>query len=316
MQNIVELVALIAIAALLAWSGFHIWRVKNRMVKWGGAGLLALLSVAVLSASALISLGMIKQHSRSAPLPDIKVAATPERIARGKDIADGFCGACHTKTGTLTGGYDVAVEIAIPVGSLVASNLTPAGSLRHWSDGEIFRAIRNGVDADGQWLTMMSYVNAGHLSDDDIKAVIAYIRSLPAAGDLTPEPPDHLNLLGLAMLGAGMLPSGNPIITEHISAPPKAPTVQFGEYILSYQDCRACHGKNLTGGVPGQLPPLGPDLNLVKDWTLAGFTAAMRTGIDPNGHQISEQMPWRAVGKMDDDELAAVYQYLTHLPNP
>jgi hypothetical protein len=41
----------------------------------------------------------------------------------------------------------------------------------------------------------------------------------------------------------------------------------------------------------------------------------MRTGIDPNGHQISEQMPWRSVGKMDDDELTAIYQYLTHLHN-
>jgi hypothetical protein len=48
---------------------------------------------------------------------------------------------------------------------------------------------------------------------------------------------------------------------------------------------------------------------------MAGFTAAMRTGIDPNGHQISEQMPWRSVGTMDDDELAAIYQYLTHMPN-
>jgi hypothetical protein len=82
MQNIVELVALIAIAALLAWSGFRTWRVKNRIVKWGGAGLLALLSVAVLSASALTSLGMIKQHSRSARIPDIKVAATPELSKR------------------------------------------------------------------------------------------------------------------------------------------------------------------------------------------------------------------------------------------
>ena len=32
-------------------------------------------------------------------------------------------------------------------------------------------------------------------------------------------------------------------------------------------------------------PPLGPDLNLVKDWKLADFIATMRTGIDPNGHE-------------------------------
>ena len=88
-------------------------------------------------------------------------------------------------------------------------------------------------------------------------------------------------MLGLAMLGAGMLPSGKPIVTEHISAPLKGPTFQFGEYILSYQDCRECHGKNLTGGMPGQLGPLGPDLNLVKDWTLEGFIATMRTGSIP-----------------------------------
>ena len=70
-----------------------------------------------------------------------------------------------------------------------------------------------------------------------------------------------------------------------------------------------------TGGVPGQMGPLGPDLNLVKDWKLAEFIATMRTGIDPNGHELSEQMPWRPIGRMDDDELAAVYEFLTHLPD-
>ncbi|WP_407158322.1 c-type cytochrome [Bradyrhizobium sp. STM 3557] len=315
MQNIVGLLALIAIAALLAWSAFRSWHSESGVIKWGGAGLLAVLSAVALSAGTLTSLGMIKQHGRSAPIPDIKVTATPELLARGKDIADGLCGACHSHTGTLTGGYDLALELQFPIGSFVAANLTPAGPLKRWSDGQIFRAIRNGVDADGRWLTMMSYIRAGRLSDEDIKAVIAYIRSIPPAGNPTPDPPDHMNMLGLIMLGAGMLPPAKPIVLGHVSGPLKGPTSQFGEYILAYQDCRECHGENLTGGVPGQLAPLGPDLNLVKDWKLAGFIAAMRTGIDPNGHQISEQMPWRSVGKMDDDELAAIYQYLAHMPN-
>jgi hypothetical protein len=39
-----------------------------------------------------------------------------------------------------------------------------------------------------------------------------------------------------------------------------------------------------------------------------------RKETDPGGgREISEQMPWRAIGKMDEEELAAVYQYLTHL---
>lgn len=315
MQNIVELLTLIAVAAVLARSAVRSWHAETRAIRWGGAGLLGGLSAAAVSVATLTSLGMIEQHRRSAPIPDVKVTPTPEMLARGKGIADGLCGACHSHTGTLTGGYDLAVELQFPIGSFVAANLTPAGPLKHWSDGEIFRAIRNGIDADGRWLTMMSYIRAGRLSDDDIKAVIAYIRNVPAAGNPTPDPPDRMNILGLIMLGAGMLPPAKPVITGHVSGPAKGPTSEFGEYILSYQDCRECHGEKLTGGVPGQLAPLGPDLNLVKDWTLAGFIAAMRTGIDPNGHQISEQMPWRSVGKMDDDELEAIYQYLTHMPN-
>ena len=109
--------------------------------------------------------------------------------------------------------------------------------------------------------------------------------------------------------------SGKPVSTDHISAPPKSATSQFGEYILSYQDCRECHGARLTGGVQGQLPPIGPGLSLVKEWTLAEFIATMRTGVDPSGHQLGKEMPWKPVGRMDDEELAAIYEYLTHLPN-
>ena len=87
------------------------------------------------------------------------------------------------------------------------------------------------------------------------------------------NPPDQLNLLGVIMLGAGMLPGGKPVFTGVITAPQTGPTVQYGEYILSYQDCRECHGANLTGGVEGQLGPIGPDLNLVKEWKLEGFIA-------------------------------------------
>jgi cytochrome c553 len=229
-------------------------------------------------------------------------------------IANTFCDACHSKTGPLTGGADVGKDFPMPVGSFVSSNLTPARRLSHWSDGEIFRAIRNGIDADGRWLTVMSYTNAGKLSDDDIQALIAYIRSQPAAGQETVNPPNQLNLLGVIMLGTGMLPGGKPVFAGVITAPPKGPTVQYGEYILSYQDCRECHGANLTGGVEGQLGPIGPDLNLVKEWKLEEFIATMRTGTDPSGHELSKQMPWRPIGKMDDEELVAVYQYLTHLP--
>src|SRR5260370_30353388 len=93
MQNIICLIALIAIAALLTWWGFRGWRVRNSLLKWGRLGLAGVLAVAVSSVSALLIAGMLKQHARSAPNPDLKVEVTPDRIARGKALVDGFCSA-------------------------------------------------------------------------------------------------------------------------------------------------------------------------------------------------------------------------------
>jgi len=314
MNIVITLTALIAFAILLIWSGFRACRIGNRLLKWSGVVLAAILVIAISSVSAMTTAGIVKQHARRAPVPDITVEITPERVARGKSISDSFCSGCHSKTGNLTGGREIGDEFPVPVGSFTSSNLTPAGALKNWSDGEIFRAIRNGVGADGRWLTVMSYVNAGRLSDDDTMAVIAYLRSLPCSGKPTPEPPDRLNLLGVAMLGAGMLPAGKPVSTGRVSAPPKGPTVEYGEYILSYQDCRECHGERLTGGVHGQLAPIGPGLGIVREWKLAEFITTMRTGVDPSGHKIDRLMPWQPIGRMDDQELAAVYEYLRQLP--
>ena len=38
MINILGLVEMVATAALLIWSGFRAWRVRNRFLKWGGVG--------------------------------------------------------------------------------------------------------------------------------------------------------------------------------------------------------------------------------------------------------------------------------------
>lgn len=212
MIDIVYPALLAIVSVLLAWCSVRAWRSKKALLKWAGACSAALIAVVVFVPAVLMGAGLVKRSARTAATPDLTVTATPAQIARGRAITDSFCGACHSKTGTLTGGEDIGKHFPIPVGSFVSSNLTPAGSLARWSDGEIFRAIRNGVDANGRWLFVMSITNAGKLSDEDIRAVIAYIRDQPAAGERTPEPPDHISPLGLMMLGAGILPQGKPVL--------------------------------------------------------------------------------------------------------
>lgn len=316
MSEMLEVAIAITLALLLALASLGAFRHKRRLIKWGVGGITALLALVVSLISLVAVVGLAGLHARSAPARSLDVGATAEQVRRGRDIADGFCSGCHAPDPTLTtltGGHDIGDHLPL-LGSFVSSNLTPEGPLARWSDGEVFRAIRHSVGADGRRLFIMSLTSASKLSDDDTKAVIGYLRSLPAAGSNTGTMPDRFSLLGLVMLGARLLPNAEPVSAATVTAPAKAPTAEFGEYILSYQDCRQCHGKNLTGGVPGQIGPLGPDLSGVKLWTLDQFVATMRTGINPNGHELGKEMPWQPIGRMDDDELRAIYEYLTHLP--
>ena len=316
MLNAICLVVLLGLVAVLAVLSARAWRSRNPWLRWGGVTLAGGATIALALASLVMVAGLYKMQARRAPVPDLKVAGTSAQITRGQAIAAAYCDACHSSAGTLTGGRNLAEHLPLPIGRLTAANLTPAGQLRQWSDGEIFRAIRNGIDADGHRLVIMSLTNAGGLSDDDIAAVIAYIRSVPAAGQPTPIPPDQLSPVGLIMVGTGLFPAGHAVFTGAITAPAKAVTADYGAYILSYHDCRTCHGPDLNGGVPGQFGPLGPSLAVVKDWKPDEFIVALRTGVDPYGHRIdSSVMPWRVIGKMDDEELAAIYAYLKRLPD-
>jgi mono/diheme cytochrome c family protein len=317
MSEIFEVALPVGLAALLTFVSLRAFRHKRALVRWGLCSIATLLTLVATIVGVFALAGLARLDAHGAPATSLTVAGTAEQVHRGHEIADGFCSGCHAPddlAADLTGDRDLGDHLPLPLGSFVAPNLTPAGQLSQWSDGDIFRTMRDGVDPGGRRLFIMSLTNVSRLSDDDTKAVIAYLRSLRADGRDTGAAPDRFSLLGLMMLGAHMLPDAKPAPAGVVTAPAKAPTAEFGEYILSYQDCRECHGKALTGGVPGQLPPLGPDLSVVKVWSFDQFVATMRTGVDPTGHELGKEMPWRPIGRMSDDELRATYEYLTHMP--
>ena len=132
------------------------------------------------------------------PPTAFKIEPTPERLARGKYLSDHVvgCTACHSKRDwtkfsgpidpdTLGMGGD---EFQLgPAGVLYAKNITPA-AIGSWTDGELLRAVTQGVSQDGTPLfPLMPYPHFGALDEEDIHAVLAYVRSWKAIEN-TPKP--------------------------------------------------------------------------------------------------------------------------------
>jgi mono/diheme cytochrome c family protein len=308
---------LLLITVALGWLAVRAFRSRRGLVKWLGGGLASVLALLFGLVSAVALVGLVGFYApRGGPVQALQVAGTPEQIARGEHLANAFCVECHSPTGELplTGGVDLGKDIPLPLGSFISVNLTPAGPLKDWSDGEILRILREGVDPNGRRLVMMGAVRARNMSDEDLHAIIAYLRSQPAAGEVTPAPPDRPNLLAVIMLALNLVPS-EPPVSGPISAPLKAATAEYGEYLVSFQDCTICHGPNLDGNPTSPLvDPAGPNLRVVRGWTAEQFVQTIRTGVDPSGHELSPVMPWRTIARLDDTELNAIYTYLLSLP--
>jgi len=315
--NIAGLLVIIALAVLFGWLVWRAWRAKNVAVKWIGTILSGLLTLVLVAISVLALVGLVKMNTRRGnPVREIQIEGTAEQVSRGEHLANAFCVDCHSLNGEfpMTGGRDLAKDLPMPLGNFVSVNLTPAGPLKDWSDGEILRVLREGVDRNGRPLVIMANTNVRYMSNEDLESVIAFMRSQPAVENQTPEPPDKPNLLAAILLGAGLLPEGQAPVTGTITAPPKEVNAEYGKYVVSYQDCTSCHGPDLNGGRQGQMAPIGPSLRVVKGWTQEQFLNTFRTGVDPNGLVLKDPMPWKAIGRLDEVELGALYMYLKSLP--
>ena len=131
-------------------------------------------------------------------------------------------------------------------------------------------------------------------------------------------------LLGRVLLLVGALPPADASVVDHtrpFPAPiPPGVTVEYGRYLATVGGCVGCHGPGLSGGrVPGVPPDFPPAANItpsgpIGQWSEADFFRALREGKRPNGAEINPFMPWQASGKMTDDEIRAVWQFLKSVP--
>lgn len=310
--NILFLAFLVALVIAFGFVAVRAWRSQNGVVKWGGTILAGLLTVLFAVVALVVGKGTF-DLLRPYPVAPVSVTieGTPEQIARGEYLAAFLCASCHSQNGELplTGGKNLSDDSGIPLGDVYPPNITPAGKIKDLSDADIFRILRSGVEPDGR-LTAMGFFPVRYLSDDDAKAVIAYLRhSQPVEGTRPPLSPSPLLA---ALVALGMIKAeGAELPIQPVTAPPKAATKEYGEYVANFGDCRGCHGPDLTGNAPPPAPPGASNLTvIVPNWSKDDFFKTMRTGIDPTGRQVSPLMPWKTIGKLDDVELEALYLYL------
>jgi len=192
------------------------------------------------------------------------------------------------------------------------------------TDQQIARALRYGIRSDGEALfDFMPFHNA---SDEDLTAIISYLRQQKPVAFSVPK--NELNLVGKAVKAFALKPAGP---TETIPrSVNRDTTAAYGKYLTgSIANCRGCHtnrnmmtgefiGPDFAGGLKFEVeadtaklflttPNLTPDnTGRIKDWTLEQFIARFRKGaLIPGTH-----MPWKQFGRMSDDELKAIYNYL------
>jgi mono/diheme cytochrome c family protein len=275
---------------------------------------------------------------KKAPPADIQIERTPERVARGEYLVTkvAACFDCHTPskggvhvpdlTQKGAGGVLFGKEDGLP-GEIYASNLTPdkATGLGTWTDGEILRAMREGVDKEGNALfPIMPYNNYRQLTEDDAQAIVAYLRTIPAIEHKVPE--RKLDFPLNIIVNLMPKPMDGPAPAE-----PKGLEAR-GKYLFTAASCADCHtpqgskGPDLTkanaGGMVFHAGPISyPAPNITQDketgigtWTDTQLEVALTQGLRPDGKGLRPPMPWFAYQGMSKDDVKALVTYVKTLP--
>jgi len=260
---------------------------------------------------------------------------TPEEIARGKYIfgATGGCG-CHTKPKdpVNSGGrrYD------LPFGTVYSSNITPdkETGIGGWTDDQILTAIRLGRRPNGERLTPVHpYLEFNGMTEEDARAVIAFLRTLPAVKRAPPA-----NQLKVPLFGSVFLPAWLATFATYEKPRASAPTsgIERGEYLVRVLGhCSECHTPRtmtmasdntrfLAGTAKGpenaEIPNITPDKDTGLTWTVEQIADFLGTGNKPDGDVVGglmgEVIEGTAAGYKDltQADRLAIAQYLKSVP--
>jgi mono/diheme cytochrome c family protein len=285
-----------------------------------GIGLGGLVGVLLLAGLILYLIGNARLNKTyDIPASNITLPTDAASVEFGKHRVETLCQGCH---GPDLSGIDNWFS-APPLGNIDSANLTSGkgGIGGEFTTEDYVRAIRHGIDRAGKPIFMTAVPSTAHLSDEDLGAIIAYLKTIPPVDHTVRE--RHFTPLARILLAAGMLgklPAESVSHDVHVTAPARGVTTEYGEYLVNTNDCHVCHGQNLNGGSypDPTIKKISPNLTPGGElgfWTEEQFINTIRTGTTPGGHQLNpEFMPWKIYRLFDDDELKAIWLYLQSLP--
>jgi cytochrome c5 len=293
----------------------------KRVLKWIAlVAVVVLVGVGAFVAYNAWAYGQSMAKVYDVPLPNIARSTDPAVIARGKHVTEsiGGCAAGDCHGSDLAGGKPIVMG---PLGTIAAPNITPGGPKGgQYSDGELARLILHGVRRDGKSVQFMPSQDLNWLPDDDVQAVISYLRTVPAVSK--PDGKIELGLLAKVLDRRGLVTVDVARRIDHgkrATAPTPAPTPAYGAFLA--RACQGCHGEHLTGGpIPGAPASIPVPKNItlhdsgIKGWAYTDFDRLLMQGIKKDGNKIDPFMPIDALSKMNDVEKQALWAYLESLP--
>lgn len=214
-------------------------------------------------------------------------APNPDKSAqwnRGAYLVQGpgHCGACHTGKNLLGGDKSEFLQGG-QIQNWFAPNITSDRKvgIGAWTADEIVEYLKTGRNARTGAAALMSEVvsnSTSKMSDDDLKAIAAYLKDVPGAGEKTAAAPDK------AVMNAGQA--------------------------IYVDSCSACHGSD-GKGTPHMFSPLAGNANVQSE----DPTTVMRVIVEGAQTVQTDQRPTASAmpaygWKLRDGDVAAVATYV------
>lgn len=220
----------------------------------------------------------------------------------------GGCENCHTdrenKGPVLAGGRRLVTDF----GTFYGPNITPdvTHGIGRWSEEDFIRSMRRGVGPRGQhYYPVFPYTAYTLLSDEDLRALWAYLRTVPAVAQPNKphELPWYLRWRALILVWKWLYFRPGPFQND----PARSPAWNRGAYLaLAAAHCGECHTpRNRLGALRKRLHfagnPRGPEgvvvPNITPDrttgigrWREHDLVYYLDTGMTPDGDFAGDLM--------------------------